>query len=159
MALFGAFCFVSCSDDDNNDGGGGSSTDSGYCYVINQGNWDGNDASLQMYDMATGYASSPECVNDMFAVANKELLGDVAQDLLWVGNRLFITVSTSQKLEVLDESGKRICKHLYAAENACPRYLATDGAKVYVTNYDGYVYVYDAVSGDSLTRVYSGSYP
>jgi hypothetical protein len=159
MALFGAFCFVSCSDDDNNDGGGGSSTDSGYCYVINQGNWGDNDASLQMYDMATGYTTSPECANDMFAVANKELLGDVAQDLLWVGNRLFITVSTSQKLEVLDESGKRICKHVYAAEKACPRYLATDGAKVYVTNHDGYVYVYDAVSGDSLTRVYSGSYP
>ena len=159
FAVLGIFFFASCSNDDDNGGGGSSSSNSGSCYIVNQGNWNGNDASLQVYDFTTGYASSPECGSDVFSVANKELLGDIAQDLLWVGNRLFVTVSVSQKLEVLDESGKRIRKHIYAAENACPRYLATDGERVYVTNHDGYVYVYDAASGDSLTRIYSGSYP
>ena len=159
LALCGAAFLVSCDKDDDNPGGGSSPVTGGYCYIVNQGNWNGNDASLQVYDFATGYTSSPECGTDIFSIANKELLGDVAQDLIWVGNRLFVTVSTSQKLEVLDEGGKRIRKHVYAAENACPRYMATDGSKVYVTNYDGFVYVYDAASGDSLTRVYSGSYP
>ena len=37
--------------------------------------------------------------------------------------------------------------------------MATDGNNVYVTNYDGNVYVYNAVSGDSVTKIYSGSYP
>ncbi len=161
MLLLCSFSFlVSCdNDDDNGDGGGSSSVNNGSCYIVNQGNWNGNDASLQVYDIATGHVSDPECANDIFAVANKELLGDLAQDLLWVKNRLFVTVSSSQKLEILDESGKRIRKYTFPAENACPRYIATDGSRVYVTNHDGYVYVYDAADGDSITRVYSGSYP
>ncbi len=159
LLLFCSSAFLASCDSDDDDGGGSSSVDTGSCYIVNQGNWNGNDASLQVYDITTGLASDPECANDIFAAANKELLGDVAQDLLWVGNKLFVTVSSSQKLEVLDETGKRIRKHSYAVENACPRYLATDGAKVYVTNHDGYVYVYDAANGDSITRIYSGSYP
>ena len=152
--------FTSCSDD-NNDGGDGSSNGdlNTSCYILNQGNSSENNASLQVYDMVTGSASLPQCERDLFSIANNELLGDVAQDLLWIGERIFVTVSNSQKLEVLDENGKRVAKHVYAAEGACPRNMATDGDNVFVTNYDGYVYVYDAENGDSITRIYSGSYP
>ena len=79
FAVLGIFFFASCSNDDDNGGGGSSSSNSGSCYIVNQGNWNGNDASLQVYDFTTGYASSPECGSDIFSVANKELLGDVAQ--------------------------------------------------------------------------------
>lgn len=158
LMAFGLLSFSSCSEDDNNSGGAGGGA-AASCYIVNQGSWGFNNASLQVYDAVLGIASSPDCNNDIFYSANGELLGDLAQDLLWVGNRLFVTVSTSQKLEILDESGKRVRQYTYAAEGAQPRYMATDGAKVYVTNYDGYVYVYDAADGDSITRLYSGSYP
>jgi YVTN family beta-propeller protein len=160
LAFAASFALFSCSDNDDNDGGGGGSSDSNItCYVLNQGNSGENNASLQTYNSVTGTASSAECENDIFRNANGELLGDVAQDLLWVGDRLFVTVSNSQKLEVLDTDGKLLKRHQYAAEGASPRNLATDGKNVYVTNYDGFVYVYNAVTGDSVTQIYSGSYP
>lgn len=160
LAFAVSFTLFSCSDSDDDGGaGGGSSTDQVTCYVLNQGNSGENNASLQTYNFSTGMATSADCENDLFRAANGELLGDVAQDMLWVGDRLFVTVSNSQKLEVLDLDGKLLNRHIYAAEGASPRSLTTDGNSVYVTNYDGFVYVYDAVSGDSVARIYSGSYP
>ncbi len=162
--MFFALCSVvtltACSDSDNDNGGGsqGGNVETS-CYIINQGVSYRNNASLQVYDANSGTASSPDCNQDVFFTANGELLGDVAQDLLCVDDKVFITVSNSQKLEILDDSCKRVRQYTYAAEGASPRCLTTDGDKVYVTNYDGYVYVYDVASGDSLTRIYSGSYP
>lgn len=44
FAVLGIFFFASCSNDDDNGGGGSSSSNSGSCYIVNQGNWNGNDA-------------------------------------------------------------------------------------------------------------------
>jgi WD40 repeat protein len=160
LAFAASFTLFSCSDSDDGAGsGGGSSNEQTTCYVLNQGNSGENNASIQTYNIETGMATAADCENDIFRIANDELLGDVAQDMLWVGDRLFVTVSNSQKLEVLDLDGKVLNRHIYVAEGACPRSLTTDGNNVYATNYDGFVYVYDAVSGDSVTRIYSGSYP
>ena len=159
LMAFGVVTFTACSEDDGNGGGNGGGNIQTSCYVVNQGSWGFNNASIQAYDATAGTATSPDCNSDIFFTANGELLGDVAQDLLWVGDRLFVTVTASQKLEILDKDCKRVRQYTYAAEGAQPRYMATDGENVYITNYDGYVYVYDAVSGDSLTCIYSGSYP
>ena len=159
LLVFGTVTFSACSEDDDNSNGGAGGDIYGSCYIVNQGSWGYNNASLQIYDINSGTLSSPDCNNDIFFTANGEILGDGAQDLLWVGNRIFVTVSTSQKLEILDETGKRVRQYTYTAEGASPRYMATDGNNVYVTNHDGYVYVYNAVSGDSVTKIYSGSYP
>lgn len=160
FTLSSVVTLTACSDSDN-DGGGGSQGGNleTSCYIVNQGVSYRNNASLQQYDILAGTATSPDCNSDLFFAANGELLGDVAQDLLWVGDKVFVAVSNSQKLEVLDDSCKRVRQYTYAAEGACPRCMTTDGDKVYVTNYDGYVYVYSAATGDSLTRIYSGSYP
>ncbi len=148
----------SCSDDDNN-GGDGEVTDSG-CYILNNGDWGGNSSSLQFYDFTTGIATSPIYTSDIFAKKNSDILGDLAQDLLWINGKLFVTVSGSQKLEVLDESGKRLRDfYSYSSTMAYPRMMATDGNNVYVTNYDGHVYVYDAATADSITVYQVGSYP
>ena len=158
LFTFGVVSLSSCSEDDDNGNGAGGNVNNS-CYIVNQGSWGYNNASLQVYDVNLGVASSPDCNSDIFYTANGELLGDLAQDLLWVGDKLFVTVSSSQKLEILDATGKRVRQYTFAAEGAQPRYMATDGANVYVTNYDGNVYVYDAATGDSITKIYSGSYP
>lgn len=159
MLTFAAlFSFSSCSDDDNN-GGGGDVADPG-CYIINNGNWNGNDASLQYYNLTTGMASSPLCNEDIFVQQNGQILGDTGQDLLWIDGKLFVSVSVSQKLEVLDESGKRVRPfYSFLTNMAYPRMMATDGDKVYLTNYDGHVYVYDVATADSVTTYSVGSYP
>ena len=157
LLAFGAVTFSSCSkDDDNGDAGGDVQP---YCYIVNQGDPRYNNASLQVFDVNSETVSSPDCNSDIFFTANGEILGNCAQDLLWVGKKLFVTVSNSQKLEILDETGKRVRQYKYSAEGASPRCMATDGNKVYVTNYDGNVYVYNATTGDYITKIYSGSYP
>lgn len=154
-----AFSLTACDNDDDNGGGGGSEgTSYDVCYVVNQGNWGSNDASLQYYDSET--ITSPICTEDMFFEQNNELLGDVAQDLIWVKSNLFVTVSNSQKLEVLHENGKRKLEpYKYTETMACPRMIATDGDNVYITNYDRNVYVYNASTADLIKTIPVGSYP
>ena len=160
MFIFAGVSLVSCSnDDDNNPGNGASAANSG-CYVLNNGNWGGNDASLQYYDYETGLATAPDADANIFAVQNGAMLGDLAQDMLWVDNKLFVSVSGSQKLEVLDEDGKRLREpYLYREEGASPRMLATDGKNVYVTNYDGNVYVYSASTAEFVKSIAVGTRP
>lgn len=160
FAVFAVFSFIACdSDDDNNSGGGGDVTGNG-CYILNQGNWGSNDASIQYYDFETSTATNAVCDDDIFYKANETLLGDVAQDLLWVNDKIFITVSTSQKLEIIDENGKRLCEpYKYEETMACPRMMATDGNNVYVVNYDKNVYVYDIATTEFVKKIPVGSYP
>ena len=134
VCVFAGIALVSCSNDDDNVPGGAAPAASTGCYVLNCGNWGGNDASLQYYDYATGLATAPDADANIFAVQNGAMLGDLAQDMLWVEDKLFVSVSGSQKLEVLDEDGKRLREpYLYSEEGASPRMLATDGKNVYVT--------------------------
>lgn len=160
MFVFAGVSLVSCSNDDDNSNGGGAAAANNGCYVLNNGNWGGNDASLQYYDYATGLATAPDADANIFAVQNGALLGDLAQDMLWVENKLFVSVSGSQKLEVLNEDGKRLREpYLYSEEGASPRMLATDGKNVYVTNYDGNVYVYSASTAEFVKTIAVGTRP
>ncbi len=155
-----ALLFTSCESDDNGNNDGGGVTSGKGCYVVNTGNWGGNDASVQYYDFTTGLATAGDSEANIFALQNGSLLGDLAQDMLWIKDRLFITLSGSQKLEVLDENGKRIRDpYMFTQEGASPRMLATDGNNVYMTNYDGNVYVYDAVTADFIKKIPVGVRP
>lgn len=151
---------VSCDSDSDNTFNGGYVTLNSGCYIVNTGNWEGNDASIQYCDFEKMLATSGDAESNIFAVQNGTLLGDLAQDMLWVNDKLFVTLSGSQKLEVLDESGKRLrAPHMYTQEGASPRMMATDGDYVYVTNYDGNVYVYDTDRADFVKKIAVGTRP
>lgn len=157
--VMSVFSLTSCDNDDDNGGGVEGASGVG-CYILNQGNWGGNDASLQYYSFENSTATSPVCSEDIFFEQNALLLGDVAQDLLWIKDKLFVTVSTSQKTEVLDENGKRIQEpYKYTETMACPRMIATDGNNVYITNYDKNIYVYNASTAKFVKTIPVGSYP
>ncbi len=154
-----SFLSVACSDDDDNNTTPPPAVSDG-CYVLNQGNWGGNDAGIQYYDFETSVATSPIYSEDLFYSSNGSPLGDVAQDLLWVDGKLFVTVSTSQKLEILDEQGLRLCEpHKYDGTMACPRMMTTDGQNLYVTNYDKNIYVYDVNTAEQKRTIPVGCYP
>ncbi len=156
-----AMLSVACSSDDDNTGGAGSNGASGSgCYILNQGLWGGNDASIQYYNFETSLATSPICTQDLFYSNNNSLLGDVAQDMLWINEKLYVTVSSSQKLEILDEQGRRLCEpYTYAETMACPRMMATDGEYLYVVNYDKNIYAYDIDTDELVKTIPVGSYP
>ena len=91
--------FTACSEDHEPNGegpgtetGGGDDTTGGSgdntggepivslgAYVLNTGNWGGNDAGIQFLDFQTG-----ELSEDLYAAANGEGLGDLGQDLCMV---------------------------------------------------------------------------
>ena len=109
-AFFGLFAFTACDSDDKVTLPEENETPANRCYIVNTGNWEGNDASIQYYSFDNDMATAGDSEANIFAVQNKTLLGDLAQDLLWTKEKLFVTVSGSQKIEVLDESGKVIMR-------------------------------------------------
>ena len=160
IPLLATVLFTSCSDDGDNGAPKGGVPSSLGCYIVNQGGMSENDGSIQFYDYSTGEATAPDAEGNIFVQQNGEMLGDIAQDLMWVDDKLFVTLSGSQKIEVLDESGKRIrAPHKFEVEGASPRMMATDGTRVYVTNYDGNVYVYSAATGDLVRTIPVGVRP
>lgn len=106
-------------------------------YILNNGNWKGNDANIGIYDPASKRFSP-----SAFRNANTGyLLGDLAQDIIFHGNRLYISINGSDAIWRTD-SGLR-AETLIIAPGAfgrmSPRTFASDGTKLYVTYDEGYV--------------------
>jgi hypothetical protein len=103
-------------------------------FVLNQGVDKRNDAGLSFYNTETG-----KTYTDIL----RGTLGDGAQDMIVYKDKLFISVSGSARILVLDWYSK---KTLFAIPLTgtggvprSPRKFASDGKKIYVSTYDGYV--------------------
>ncbi|MBR1793396.1 MAG: hypothetical protein IJ764_07140 [Bacteroidales bacterium] len=131
-ALTVALLMAGCSKDDDNNTqkeDNNSSTTAAHAYLINQGNWGGNNAELSYFDPATG-----NMTNNYFASQNNRKLGDLAQDILQYGSQLFVTVSGSGTIEIIDPmSGK--CKKTIEMGTRYPRSMAAANGKIYVSCY------------------------
>lgn len=159
-------CFTACSEDDDTvgdggkpgeeadgNGGGANGSDSTAvpspvvalgAYVLNTGNWGGNDAGIQYLDFQTG-----ELSEDLYASANGEGLGDLGQDLCVYGSKVYVTVSGSSKVVIMDRKCKVLKSIPVATEDGTPvepRYMTACEGKVYFTAYDGTVSRIDTAS-------------
>lgn len=159
-------CFTACSEDDDTvgdggkpgeeadgNGGGANGSDSTAvpspvvalgAYVLNTGNWGGNDAGIQYLDFQTG-----ELSEDLYAAANGERLGDLGQDLCVYGSKIYVTVSGSSKVVIMDRKCKVLNSISVATEDGTPvepRYMTACEGKVYFTAYDGTVSRIDTAS-------------
>ena len=65
--------------------------------VLNEGGWGANNAGISRVDVSNATA-----VANYFADNNGRGLGDVAQDIITIGNKAYITVSFSNSLEIMD---------------------------------------------------------
>lgn len=109
-------------------------------YVLNSGNYGGNDASLTMVNTlsSTLYA-------DAFYRNNEKRLGDTGQDIMTYGNNMFIALSGSGIIYVVDKFTcllKAEIKPEIPEEGIAtmsPRYFAAHDGAVYVSLYEGYV--------------------
>lgn len=102
-------------------------------YILNEGGFNMNNASLDYLDFATGRYTL-----DTFALANPSIgaLGDVANDILVYGTKTYIAVNGSGLIEVIDTySAKHIAK--IDIPN-CRRLCAANGV-LYVSSYAGRV--------------------
>ena len=131
--------FVACDDDDN-PGNGGEETEfraERGIYVFNTGNEGYSiNGSLTFIDLAGNSYFS-----DVFKSANGRELGSTVQDGVVLGENLYIAVSGSNTVEVVDKhtaaSIAQICPT--TEQGSQPRDIVTDGEYVYVSMFDGYV--------------------
>lgn len=102
------------------------------CYLLNEGNMSMNKASLDFYDLERGVYE-----RDVYRRANPSIvlgLGDVGNDLQVYGQKLYIIVNASNKIEVLDA---RTAKRIKVIDLINCRYIAFHDGKAYVSSYNG----------------------
>lgn len=71
----------------------------GGVYILNEGNFRGNNGSLSFYSY-----DSTKIFNDIFNTVNGKTLGDIPNAMVIKGDKAFILVNNSGKIEVVDPS-------------------------------------------------------
>lgn len=104
-------------------------------YILNRGNFNANNASISYYDLATD-----KLTPNYYQSVNGKGLGSDAEQMFVYGSKIYVSVTSSNRLVVLDKQGKEIKEFTpknSAGETMNPRcFTALDG-KVYVSYYYG----------------------
>jgi len=103
-------------------------------YLLNEGNMSMNKASLDFYDLNSGIYE-----RNVFKRANPDVvlgLGDVGNDVQLYGNKLYVVVNASNKVEVLDATTAKRIKQIDIIN--C-RYITFDGNNAYVSSYNNQI--------------------
>ncbi|WP_312922970.1 YncE family protein [Empedobacter brevis] len=134
VVLAGLF-LQSCSNDDdgpNNDPENG--TYSKGVFILNEGAYGKSNADVTYYN-PNSKLSETNPIQGIFKKANAgQTLGDVAQDILLKGNKAYVVVNNSNKVEIVDPTTfKRISTITDNIVN--PRYIAVNDKYIYVTNW------------------------
>lgn len=98
-------------------------------YVLNEGNWGANKASIDILDLQSGTYT-----RNVYAERNPQVvkeLGDCGNDIAVYGQRLYAVINQSHKVEVMDLSAHRINQ----IDISTPRYIAFQNQYAYVTSY------------------------
>ncbi len=131
-------------------------------FILSEGLFNQNNSSLSWIDFSTGLPDSWTDGNnrsyDSFLKANGRRLGDTANDMLLYGSRLYIAVSESSTIEVVDAATCRSIKQLSMMTDGKagqPRHLTAYEGFVYVCSFDGTVSRIDTLTlvSDAAVRV------
>ena len=103
---------------------------------LNNGNWNSNDAGMTLFDMDSRTISA-----DVFARTNGRNMGDLAQDIIKLGDGYAVSMNGSQLVYVLggDFKVKREIIAEHEGVRLSPRCLAEHEGKIYVSYYEGYL--------------------
>ena len=157
VAVIMSVNFAACSDDDEPTIPKGPIAPVNGAYVINTGNWGENNGTIQWYDRDLKTISA-----DLFAAANGAGIGD-AQDLCIYGTKIYITCSSSAKIEVVDRKDFARIKTLNLKDESeksiQPRYMTATGGNVYFTSYDGTVSRLDTTNLSITGKIEIGDHP
>ncbi len=140
LPLMAALFAASCNEDDTIQTGGtqsgGAQTDGSIkgMYILNEGNWGANKASLDYLDLSSTPVSY---TTNLWAARNPHEtlgLGDMGSDLKAYGSKLWMVINGSNKVEIADV---RTCEQLGKIDIPNGRSLAFDGGYAYVSSYAG----------------------
>jgi len=151
-ALAAAFALQSCSDDPDPIKAG----QAGF-YVVNEGAFGNNNTSVSFFDRQTG-----ELTNDVFFIANNRPLGDQAQSMTVIGNKGYIVVQGSNKIEVINTDDFSSLATITAGLNS-PRYLLPiSSTKAYVSDWgatgtEGTIKVLDLTTNTITATIPAGT--
>lgn len=97
-------------------------------FVINEGNFNNEDASLTYFNPATGEAEQEVCY-----LANNRPLGDVAQSMTIIGKKGFVVVNNSNTVVAIDTDNFEYIGQIDGLNS--PRYvLPVSGNKIYISS-------------------------
>ena len=131
-------------------------------FVLSEGLFNQNNSTLSWIDFRTGqpdsWNSQTGTSYDCFEKVNGRRIGDTANDMLLYGNKLYIAVSESSTVEILDASTCSSLKQISLSRDgkaSQPRRLTASGGYVYVCCFDGTVTRIDTVTmiNDATTQV------
>lgn len=131
LFLAAALLLVSCEKENTSDPSGETDVTTGATRVLilNEGSWGFNNSTISELDPA-----HREITVDWFSSVNGRGLGDVAQDMIAYGSKIYATVTFSNSLEVIDAHSGNATR--VDMGNRKPRYIAADGGKLYITCYN-----------------------
>ncbi len=113
--------------------------------ILSEGAMGSNNSTLARLDLLSGVLNP-----DYFRTVNKRGLGDVGNDMIQYGAKIFIVVNKSSTIEVVEaSSGKSLKQIPMKSDNGQarePRRLAAGNGKIYVTSFD-----------DTVTRIDTAS--
>ncbi|WP_158712810.1 DUF5074 domain-containing protein [Parabacteroides pacaensis] len=126
------------------------------CYILHSGKMGSNNSTLAFYNLKTDAYEG-----NIFLTANGKGIGDTANDIVAYGSKLYMAVTGSNIIYVLDKSGKILqeIQPLQGDEPEKPRYVEPYNGKVYVSMYSGYVACIDTTTMKIEKRVKVGEYP
>jgi len=121
---------VGCESPDTPEPGPNNTNPSAHRVLIgNEGGFTYGNASMQVYDPGNDLMQE-----DVFQAANQRPLGDVLQDVSLIGDRLYLVLNNSNRIEVIDTSDFTLIGSITGL--ASPRYiLPVSDQKCYVTDF------------------------
>lgn len=128
--------FVACDSNDDNVGSTPFAAEKGI-YVFNAGNQAKSvEGSLSFIDDKTEVVT-----NNVFKMVNERSLGSTVQDGVVLGNNLYIAVSKSNTIEVVNKNTLVSVVQIKpdGAQGNSPRDIVTDGKYVYVSMMTGHI--------------------
>lgn len=142
-------CVYACDDmrDKDEPAGGTVTSESGTAelYVLCEGLFNLNNSTLARHTFGDGKTET-----GYFRRMNSRGLGDTANDMAIYGSKLYVVVTVSSQVEVIDlPTGKSLKRIPMLAEDGSsrqPRYIAFDKGKAYVCSFDGTVARVDTTS-------------
>ena len=124
-----SFFTLSCSDDDTMGPDTPPPGRDGY-FIVNEGAFRGSNTSLSYYDR-----TRDTVLNNVFETANGRPLGDQAQSMTVIGDRGFVVVQNSGKIEVINRDDFTSIATI-SDDIISPRYLiGVDDTKAYVSDW------------------------
>lgn len=122
--------------------------------ILNEGLWNMNNSSITAYNTIT-----KDRIGDYYKHANNNRgLGDVANDILIYGSKIYVVVNGSNQINVINKKTGISIKQI-SGTSSQPRCITSHNGKVYSCYFDGSVVKIDTVTLQIETTIQVGRNP